>query len=90
MGRKPAPRPNPVDLPADPQPEPTCGRLTIRDACQRLKCGRTYLYGLMNSGKLPYLVEGDRRFFTPAILDKYIRGMVMVLGPARKRSACGV
>lgn len=47
--------------------------VTIAEACRRLQLSRTKVYGLMDSGKLPYARFGRARRIPVDVLSEFIR-----------------
>ena len=46
--------------------------LTVKEACEVLKCGLTRLYQLMNSGRLESVLMGKSRRITRSAINKFI------------------
>lgn len=64
---------------ADPVIDPvlTEGVMTVRDACRFLSIGRTQLYQLMKSGRLPWVSLGScRRIPRRAVMQLLADGLV--------------
>lgn len=62
--------------PAPPKPQPTPGvLLTVEEAAQRLRVGRTTAYGLVASGELDSVRIGRLRRVHIAAVEKYAAGL---------------
>lgn len=46
--------------------------VTVDEACEHLRVGKTLLYELLGSGELPSLTIGRRRLIPSAALDAFI------------------
>ena len=58
---------------SNPLQEPTKALLTVLDVCERLRCGRTFTFALIASGKLKAVRIGRLRRIRPDDLDEYVR-----------------
>ena len=49
--------------------------LSIPEACEKLRIGRTRLYQILNAGQIKALRMGKRTFIPAAAVDEFINGL---------------